>query len=275
MALEGTIKTPLGTVQKKTALILGGGVAVIIGIAYWRQKQIGDQTVTTAEAEINPATGYPYGSPEDAAALAAQAAYVSPPANGGGGGGGGSGSIPVSNAGYTTNQEWSNAVVQNLTGNGLVENPQQLSVALGHYLTGAYAPDPEPSLIAQAIAAEGYPPIAGTTGYPPSINRTPPQTGTTKPPDQTEKQNITNVTGLKLSNATATTLTFTWSYGAVKPDYQLVYKDSVPVGNISGNVLTYTMRGLPKNSTHRFQVRGVKHATIGPSSSTTGKTKAK
>jgi hypothetical protein len=273
MALEGTLKTPFGPVQKKTALILGGGVAVIIGVAYYRQKQTAD-SAPTQEAEINPTTGYPYGSPEDAAALAAQAGYVSPPANGGGGGG--SASIPPSNAGFTSNQEWSNAVIQNLTGNGLVENPQQLSVALGHYLTGAYAPDPEPSLISQAIAAEGFPPVSGTTGYPPSINRTPPVTGggTTPPKDQTEKQNITNVTGLRVTGSTKNAISLAWSYGAVKPDYQLCYIDSVPVANIAGGVTTFTIKNLKPNTSHKFQVRGVKHATIGPSAAVTGKTKA-
>lgn len=173
--LEGTIKTPLGTVQKKTALILGGGILVLGMIVYYRQKQTASENATPADAPINPATGYPYGSPEDAAALAEQAGYVSPPASSGGGGS----NIPPSNVGYATNGQWVQGVIQTMTANGSVTDTAPLSAALGKYITGAYANDAEVSLIQQAIAVEGYPPVAGSNGYPPSLNRTPP---TTTPP---------------------------------------------------------------------------------------------
>src|ERR1700754_1954056 len=133
--LEGTIQTPFGSVQKKTALIVGGGVAVLLVIVYYRQKQL-DSDVVIPEAEINPATGFPYGSPEDAAALAQQAGYVSPPTDGGNTGGG---SGYPSNTGYVNNGQWVQAVVAYMVGNGLVEDPTQLSAALGKYITGAYA----------------------------------------------------------------------------------------------------------------------------------------
>lgn len=174
--LEGTIKTPLGPVQKKTALILGGGVVVLGVIVWYRQKQVADTPVGDGtENPINPATGYPYGSPEDAAALAEQAGYVSPAAPVGG-------STTYPTTGYTTNGQWVQAVVEYMVGNGLTEEPTQLSSALGKYIIGAYATDTDVNLIQQAIAVKDFPPISGPNGYPPSINKTPP---TTTPPTST------------------------------------------------------------------------------------------
>jgi hypothetical protein len=162
----------MGPVQKKTALLLGGGLVVIGGIVWYRQKQTANSpdAAATGETAINPATGYAYGSAEDAAALAAQAAYISPSSSGG------SSTYPTSNTGYSSNGQWTQAVVEYMISNNLVEDSAQLSTALGKYITGAYATDTQVALIQQAIAVQGFPPISGTTGYPPSINRTPPTT---------------------------------------------------------------------------------------------------
>jgi len=183
--LEGTIKTPFGVVQKKTALALGGVGLALGGIVYWREKKLGGLASSTATTtgEIDPATGFVYGTPEDLAALAAQGTDL------GGGGNiatpGGSGNIPpgVSGpTGYTTNGAWVQAVEKYMMDNNLVEDLTQLSAALGKYITGAYI-DPKDlattSLVQQAIAVEGYPPVAGNNGYPPSINTHP---ATTTPP---------------------------------------------------------------------------------------------
>lgn len=180
-ALDGTIKTPLGPVQKKTALLLGGGVIVIGVIIWYRQKQLGDTEVTLPEGEINPATGYAYGSAEDAAALAALTGYVSPPATPAPGGSGG---YP-SNLGFASNGQWVQAVVEYMVGNDLIEEPSQLSSALGKYITGAYVTDVDVSLIQQAIASQGFPPVASPNGYPPSLNRTNPSPAPTPTPTPT------------------------------------------------------------------------------------------
>lgn len=242
--LEGTIKTPLGTVQKKTALYLGGGIAVLAVIVWYRNKQLGGTSsdAVTPEAEINPATGYPYGSAEDAAALAAQAAYVSPS----GTTGGGSSSVPVSNAGYSSNGQWTNGVVQNLVGNGLVSDPSQLSVALGKYITGAYATDTEVSLIQQAIAAEGYPPVSGTNGYPPSINRTPPTSTPTSKAVGAISARVTT------PHKNGFTTSFHGAANAVR--YQVTL-DGKLWNEVSGS--PFTISGLKSNSRHSIGIRGV------------------
>jgi hypothetical protein len=199
--LEGTIKTPLGVVQKKTALVVGGGVVVLAAIVWYRSKQMGlNEQTEDADAPINPATGFPFGSPEDAAALQEQASYVSPQVPTGGGSG-----IPPSNVGYSSNGEWSQAVVQYMIGNSLVEDPTKLSAALGKYLTAAYATAEERSLIQQAIAVMGFPPVAGASGYPPSINTTVPASGGTP---EAGKPGVP--TGLKFIELKPTSLKIDW-----------------------------------------------------------------
>lgn len=188
--LEGTVKTPLGTVSKKTALIAVGGLVLIGGIVWWRAKQTKNQqdALSAGQAEINPATGYPYGSAEDAAALAAQNSFISP---GGGGVGSGAGGYPPAGIGYVNNAQWVQGVIEYMVSHNLVEEPSALSAALGVYITGGVATAAQRSLIEQAIAAQGYPPLAGPSGYPPSINTapvvnppvtTPPPPATTPPP---------------------------------------------------------------------------------------------
>jgi len=89
MALEGTVKTPLGIVNKKTAVIGGIAVVGIGGIWWWRkqaasqaaaQQQAAGQMVTDPAgnqcAQVDPTTGYCPGTPEDEQA-AQQAAYGS------------------------------------------------------------------------------------------------------------------------------------------------------------------------------------------------------
>lgn len=184
--LEGTIQTPFGAVQKKTALLIGGGAILIMGIVWYRTKQQNDAALSASAgaAEINPATGYPFGSAEDAAAMAAQAAYIFPESGGNSGGGGGG--YPQ-NTGFTNNGQWAQAAIQYMQGQGLIEDPSQLSAALGKYLAGQPAGDANTkSLIEQAIAFQGYPPLAGPNGYPPSINTGNPVTPPTTPPTSTQ-----------------------------------------------------------------------------------------
>jgi len=187
--LEGTIKTPFGSMRKKTALIGGGFVVVLGAIVYWREKQSGGLTAssnTATTGDIDPATGFVYGTPEDLAAIAAQNTGVGP----GGQSSGGSGSIPpggtTGTTGFLNNGEWTQAVIDYMTSNNLVEDPTQLSTALGRYVTGAFIdPDKESALISlvqQAIAVKGYPPNAGPHGFPPAINMQPGSSGPPSPP---------------------------------------------------------------------------------------------
>jgi hypothetical protein len=177
--LEGDFKTPFGSISKKSGVLIGLGAAAILGISYYRaQKNKAADAVASAGASvgIDPATGFVYGSAEDAAALANQNAYISP---GGGGGGGGSPSGGYPSGTFTNNAQWVQSVLSYMQTIGTVDIGP-LSAALGKYITGEAVTADEKGLIEQAIAVQGFPPVAGPAGYPPSINTTP--TGTTNPP---------------------------------------------------------------------------------------------
>lgn len=182
-ALEGTLKTPLGAVQKKTALIIGGGAVIVFGIAWYRSRNAQPDALASGSEDINPATGYPYGSPEDLAALAA----LSTPRPGGGGGGPSSAYPQDIQTGFTNNAQWVQAAIEYMIDHDIVTNPGPLSSALGKYISGQYVTDTDVNLIQQAIAIQGFPPVAGPKGYPPSLNRqpAPPPVKTTPPPVKT------------------------------------------------------------------------------------------
>jgi hypothetical protein len=176
MSLEGTIHTPVGPVSKKVAVGVGIAALLVGGIVWYRQKQAPpDASAAGANTEIDPATGYAYGSAEDAAALAAQGSYVSAAGTSGGGGSSASSDTPTH---ASNNSEWVQQALSYLQNNDLISDPAAMSSALGKYITGSYASDNDVALINQAIAVKGMPPIAGVSGYPPAINRTPPSTGT-------------------------------------------------------------------------------------------------
>jgi hypothetical protein len=183
--LEGTINTPVGTVPKKAAVLIGGGVALLIGVMYYRGKKMGgDASAAGASTEINPATGYIYGSPEDAAAMAAQAGYIT---GGMAGGGGSSGGDSPAGTGFINNAQWVQSTIAGMTNSGIITDAAALSVALGKYIAGGPVGDNTTarSLIEQAIAFNGPPPLAGPNGYPPSINTANPVPPVNTPPGDT------------------------------------------------------------------------------------------
>jgi hypothetical protein len=187
--LEGTVNTPFGPVKKKTGLIIVGGAVLILGIAYYRSKKAGDAAAIAsagASVGVDPATGFLYGSPEDAAALANQGSYVTPGGGGGGASVGGSGTVPTT--GFATNGAWSQAAIQYMQAQGLIEDATMLSAALGRYLAGSPLSPTDKSLVEQAIAFQGLPPVPGTGGYPPSINTAP-----VPPPEVTPTTKKVNV----------------------------------------------------------------------------------
>lgn len=172
-ALEGTFKTPVGEVPKKAAVLVGGGLLLVVAVMYVRGRNTSGGSAQAATGEIDPATGFVYGSPEDVAALAAQGGTIGAVGgSGGSGGSGGGGGNPVGPGGFTNNAEWVQYVVAGLTNASIVEDASALSVALGKYIAGQPVGDNTTmrSLIEQAIAFAGQPPVAGPNGYPPSIN---------------------------------------------------------------------------------------------------------
>lgn len=169
--MTDTINVPgMGATKKTTVYVAGAIGVVIIGVVWYRSRSTASSTPVDT-TQIDPATGYPYGSPEDAAALQAQAAYVSP------GGSGGGSSTPYGGGqqpgGYVSNEQWKRAADDYLI-NTVGLPADAVSSALGKYLAGSYATATEKNYIEQARASVGQPPVAGANGYPPSIRELPP-----------------------------------------------------------------------------------------------------
>lgn len=180
-----TVKLPgMGDVPKKEATIFGILFIVVIGVVYYRYHKANTTATTTATttaantAGIDTATGYPTGSPQDVAALAAQqnSAY------GYGGGvydtGYGTGGPSTPGTGDTTNAQWAQQA-ENYLANTIGADTTTVAAALGRYLTGQPLAPSEITIVEQAIAFNGYPPQSGSGGFPPSFNAAP-----TPPPAQ-------------------------------------------------------------------------------------------
>jgi hypothetical protein len=191
--MADTISVPgFGSQKKQTVYIVAGGLVLILGVAYYRSRKTTAAAVTStagANTGIDPATGYAYGSPEEASALSAQSSYIDPAqysysggggyvdTSGGGNAGIGSTSVPVA---ITSNAQWHQQAVDYLA-NTVGLDGGAVSAALAKYLVGATLTDSDVSYVQQAIASEGLPPAGGANGYPPSM-RTAPAPVTTPAP---------------------------------------------------------------------------------------------
>lgn len=164
--MADTINVPgMGATKKTTVYVAGGIGVVIIGVVWYRSRSTASSTPVDT-TQIDPATGYPYGSAEDAAALQSQSSYISA------GGSGTGSSDPYYGAqqptGFTSNDQWAQAV-EDYLGNTVGSDPNAVAAALGKYLVGRDVTDAERSIVEQGIGFKGYPPVSGPNGYPPSI----------------------------------------------------------------------------------------------------------
>ena len=165
--MADTINVPgMGATKKTTVYVAGAIGTVIIGVVWYRSRSTASSTPVDTSTQIDPATGYAYGSAEDAAALQAQSSYISP------GGSGTGSSDPYYGAqqptGFTSNSQWAQAA-EDYLGNTVGSDTNAVSAALGKYLVGGDVTDAQRSIVEQAIAFQGYPPVSGPNGYPPSI----------------------------------------------------------------------------------------------------------
>jgi len=182
----------VGGVSKKALAIGGVASAAVVGLFLLRKRKGAAATPAAGQDPnaIDPATGLTYA---EEAAGASTSDYLSPglqdttggPTYGSTGytdpntGQWVYGNTGTGQAAATTNSAWAQNAVAYLSQNNGTD-PAALSAALGAYLAGrALTPD-QVSLADQAIAVEGYPPVAGAGGYPPGIREagTPSQGGT-------------------------------------------------------------------------------------------------
>lgn len=179
------IKTPFGPMPKGMVigvLVIGGGVGIYAYVHNKNKKaktpQSSDGTGDTGASSYGYGSGqYGYGSGQYG-----YGAYTYEP-YGYGYGPSGLGEYPGGNyygygyygagVGYpvpqqaSTNAQWSQAAVSALTAQGY--GGQDVLNALGPYLSGQNLTQSQTQIVYTAIAVEGYPPVAGTNGYPPAI----------------------------------------------------------------------------------------------------------
>ena len=276
MALEGTVNTPFGSMKKSTAVLAGGGLALIVGIVWYRSKQQSAQQASIAAAgasTIDPATGFPYGSPEDAAALQAQANYTFPGGSGGVSNAGGGTTTPQA-GGFTNNAQWMQAAVLQITTTDPEASPAAIEAALGKYLAGAPVTPDQTSIIQTAIGFEGSPPVSGLNGYPPSINTSNPSAGGTSgsgtdglPTGPFYAPPLNGPPNLHATNVSANSVTLAWNDVVWALSYDVwVSVDGGPyvyAGHSTSTTFTYTA-----NNGHNlgFVVRGKNTAGWGPTS---------
>lgn len=197
-----TVNVPgMGSI-KREYVIVGVAAAVLVGgYSYYKRKQAA--ATPTATSAIDPATGQPYGSAADAAQLNAQSGYLQPTGSGLGS------STPTpqpTQSGFSTNDQWSQAVVQYMS-SSTGADPGVVGEALGKYLAGEVVNDTEKALVLQAVAFEGHPPVPGANGFPPSIRDAPavPTPTPTPKPSTFYYQNYTTIHGDTLRNISART----------------------------------------------------------------------
>jgi hypothetical protein len=279
MAVNTVTLPGVGSIPKKSMYIGVGVVIFIIGIAWYRSKKSASTAAAASVAAAgstttDPATGFPYGSPEDAAALAAQAQYQSPGGAGYGYGGNTPGTTNISQGtGFQSNAQWAQAVEDYLVNTAGTGDSAYMSVvgnAIGKYLTGqALSPD-QVNIVEQGIAFEGSPPVAGTNGYPPSFRTS--QTGPT-PPSGTPTPGPIYGTGpwnLAATIKGPTEVDLQWTRQG--PPWDKLYRVNYgPAGNVNAyhvdtSDTSFRVGALKPGSPYIFSVASVAGNSVSPAS---------
>lgn len=265
--MADTIKIFGSNVPKPLAI--GGGAAILIGgVFYYRknqQKAASDASITTAGTnEIDPATGYPYGSPEDAAALNAQNQYVNP--SGGYAGGTQTAQPYGSSPSFTNNADWSQFVERYMVDN-MGADAVAVGNAIGKYITGqALTTDAMISIVQSAIAIGGYPPVAGPNGHPPGYVTVP------LPPTPVPSVYAANPpTGLHITSVGKTGGQIAWSKVANAKSYT-VYTPTRATKKFNTTNTVANIGSLKPNTSYVIQVWANPTPTGGPHATITMKT---
>lgn len=191
--LEGTVATPFGHLPKTGVAVAVGGVALVLGVAWYRSKNAAAATPAVDPNATDPNATDPALDPYSSGNAGLNTGgYYDGSGNwipyGPQSSGGSSPGTPGPGS-FTNNSEWSQYVQQYLTGTtGL--DPATVGHAIGNYLTGTAVDDSQITIINQAIAAGDRPPIAGPNGNPPGYIH-----AGTSPPPTTTKVSVPKVTG--------------------------------------------------------------------------------
>lgn len=259
--MADTIKVFGSNVPKP--LVIGGGAAIIIGgIFYYRKNQANAASQASVNAagssEIDPATGYPYGSAEDAAALSSQGNYQNPiqGAYGFAGYGGGAAANFGSGApgSFANNAEWAQ-FVENYEINNMGADGPSVGNAIGKYISGQpLTTDGMVSIVQSAIAIGGYPPTSGPNGHPPGYVTAVP--GSTIP-STTKAGTISGLTATK----SGTTATFKWNATSAPQGYAWNIRqiNGITIKSGSGQSTWVVIPNLHKGWSYHFNVQALPH----------------
>jgi len=223
MPIEGEI----GGIKKKTLLI--GAVAtggLVVVVVWMRTKSSATQSTANQAsvtdpagnvcAALDPNSGYCPGTPQDleyqsqmGTALGTDSSsYVGGQVIGYDQYGNPiySSSAPVTGPGsYVNNAEWAQAAESYIIQEEPNADPGTVGAALGAYIEGQQVSSDQRSIIEQAIAFQGSPPVPGPNGDPPNINEASTPTGTTTTTTSTSNATIAvpKVEGLGIDPAEA------------------------------------------------------------------------
>jgi hypothetical protein len=203
----------IGGVKKKTLIIGGASLGGLVIVVVWMRSKKASQSSANQSsvtdpagnvcAALDPNSGYCPGTPQDLQYQTAvgtnAASYVGGQIIGYDGNGNPiySSSGPITGPGsYVNNAEWAQASESYIVQNEPNADPAIVGAALGAYIEGQPVSSSQKTIIEQAIAFEGLPPVPGTNGDPPNINENGGTGGTT-----TTKVVVPKVTGLSESGA--------------------------------------------------------------------------
>jgi hypothetical protein len=279
--MADTIKL-MGSNVPKPAVYIGGGLAGLGAIYFYRtkkqQKDAQASVDAAGQSEIDPATGYPYGSAEDAAALANQNNYQMPSTGGGYGysgyaGGSGSGIFGSGSPGsFNSNAEWAQ-YVEGYEINNMGGDAPTVGNAIGKYLTGQPLNNDQVGIVQSAIAIGGYPPVSGPNGNPPGYvtgttgntnpppppNGNPGPAGPPGPPGPSGTIPASAIDGLRLVKKTATSFTMAWnsSYAPKGYHYRVEQENAKIVKDATTTAHTVTVSGLHSGWGYNFGIQGL------------------
>jgi hypothetical protein len=238
----GDVKIGGQSFKKSHVMIAVAGVGGVALLYYMRQRNA-STTASTTSANASTgvdAAGYAIGSPEDLAYEAQLNGDYGSSVSGDGSiigydsegnpvyGNGGTSGTPVGPGNYTSNAQWAQAFEQQVGSSG----NDATAAALGKYLTGQSMTADQVTIVQEAIASQGYPPVSGPSGNPPGFKTSSPSlpAPSTKPG---------KISGLRVISKSATNISVSWNAATGATSYQVAYgypsvsQNSIAVGGTS------------------------------------------
>lgn len=260
------IKKPL----PKWAVFGGIGVVGLLVFQYYKSRKSASATAAAAGAatstdqfppdgtvgnpqdpySTDPATGQTYGN-ESVGSGGTFGAFTGGGGVSGGAPGGDSSTGPTGPP-FSNNADWTNWVIQQMQTNDPGLDVGALTNALGLYLNGQPVDAAQKTLVFDAIAVAGDPPVAGANGYPPKVQTNGGTTGGHL------------VQNLRVTNRGRDYLNIAWTAIAGIGKYEVhIYQGNRELKSATAGTNKYRATGLSRSTTYHIYVR----ANNGPAGS--------